>query len=171
MAGAGNNWNPGKKEANYSYSDRVFDGAAAMWLRRSAEEAPEVGTYDYSNVNEVAAFDGGATDMNEFNSQWTTTLYGEQITSKGQASQNASVDIETLLNDAWFCVMLGDIGKLQSLLERARAGGLAFPADHTMHNMFGESTLWSRINDPELRLTGVNKDQVIHILRGYHRTQ
>lgn len=162
-----NNWNPGKREANYSVSDRTFDGAAAMWLRRSAEEAPEVGTYDYNNV-EIQAYDGGATELSDFNSQWTTTLYGEQISTKGQKSDAASVNLDTLLNDAWFCIMIDDHGKLTSLLERARVMGIPYPADYTLKNMFGESTLWSRIHDNEFKMSGGSRDAAIRILSQYH---
>jgi hypothetical protein len=164
----GSSWTPGKREANYSYAERVFDGAAAMWLRRSAEEAPEVGTYDYNNVSNVEAFDGGATDMNAFTSQWTTTLYGEQIASKGQTSEVAQVDVDTLLNDAWFCVLIEDMGKMRTLLERARQAGIAYPADHPIQNMFGESTLWSRITDSELKLPGMARDNALQLLAAYH---
>jgi hypothetical protein len=161
-------WNPGKKDANYSYNERTFDGAAAMWLRRSAEEAPEVGTYNYDNVQEVESYGADATDMNDFSSQWSTTLYGEQLSSKGQKSENASVHLDTLLNDAWFCIMIGDIGKLTSLLERARLMGIPYPSDHKLKNMFGETTLWERIHDTEFKISGGDRDNVIRILSNYH---
>lgn len=161
-------WNPGKRDANYAYSDRTFDGAAAMWLRRSAEEAPEVGTYNYDNVD-VQAYDGGATDMNEFTSQWSTTLFGEQMKSKGQTSGMAAVDIDTLLNDVWFCVMIEDHAKMTTLLERARLAGIPYPADYTLSNMFGQSTLWSRIHDTEFKIPGAGRDTVIRILTPYHQ--
>lgn len=158
-------WNPGKKDANYSYSDRAFDGASAMWLRKSAEEAPEVGTYDYNNV-EYEAYSGGATELADFNSQWTTTLYGEK--AHGKAAENASVNLDTLLNDAWFSIMIDDSSKLTTLLERARMMGVPYPADHPIKNMFGESTLWTRINDSEFKISGGTRDNAIRILSNYH---
>jgi hypothetical protein len=159
-------WNPGKREANYSYSDRTFDGASAMWLRKSAEEAPEVGTYDYNQV-QYEAYDGGATELADFNNQWTTTLYGDKAHSK--ASDAAAVSLDTLLNDAWFSVMIDDYGKLSTLLERARIMGIPYPADHPIKNMFGESTLWTRINDNDFKISGATRDQAIRIMSGYHK--
>lgn len=159
-------WNPGKREANYAYNDRTFDGASAMWLRKSAEEAPEVGTYDYSQV-QFEAYDGGATELADFNNQWTTTLYGEKAHSK--AGESAAVNVDTLLNDAWFAIMIEDTGKLISLLERARIMGIPYPADYSMKNMFGDSTLWTRIHDSEFKISGGTRDNAIRILSGYHQ--
>lgn len=158
-------WNPGKKEANYSYNDRTFDGASAMWLRKSAEEAPEVGTYDYNQV-QFEAYDSGGTNWDDFNSQWTTTLYGDK--SHGKATDTAVVNIDTLLNDAWFSIMIDDTSKLSTLLERARLSGVAYPADHPIKNMFGESTLWSRIHDNDFKISGGTRDNAVRILTTYH---
>ncbi len=158
-------WNPGKREANYSYNDRSFDGASAMWLRKSAEEAPEVGTYDYGQV-EFEAYNGSATDLADFNNQWTTTLYGDKAHSK--AGEAASVNLDTLLNDAWFSIMIDDTAKLTTLMERARLMGISYPADHPIKNMFGESTLWTRINDSEFKISGGTRDNAVRILMGYH---
>ncbi len=158
-------WNPGKREANYSYNDRAFDGASAMWLRKSAEEAPEVGTYDYNQV-EFEAYNGGATDLADFNNQWTTTLYGDK--AHGKASESAAINIDTLLNDAWFSIMIDDTAKLTMLLERARVAGVSYPADHPIKNMFGESTLWSRINDNDFKISGGTRDNAVRILSNYH---
>jgi hypothetical protein len=157
-----------KRDANYAFNERTFDGAAAMWLRKSAEEAPEVGTYDYDKVD-FQAYDGGATDLNEFTSQWTTTLYGDQLTSKGQKSDIATVDIDTLLNDVWFCVMIEDSQKMVSLLERARIAGFQYPADYQIKNMFGVSTLWSRIHDPDFKISGGSRDSAVRIFSSYHK--
>lgn len=162
-------WNPGKREANYSYSDRNFDGASAMWLKKSQDEAPEVGVYDYNNV-EIQAYDNGATSMDDFSSQWSTTLYGDNITQKnGPASAQASVNVDVLLNDIWFCVMIDDYSKMTTLLERARIMGIEFPADYPMKNMFGESTLWQRINDSEFKISGATRDRATEIFRRYHK--
>jgi hypothetical protein len=154
-----------KKDANYAFQERTFDGAAAMWLRKSADEAPEVGTYNYDNV-EIQSYDQGVTDLADFNSQWTTTLYGETISSKGKQSDSAQVNIDTLLNDIWFCAMIDDFGKMGSLLERARLMGIQYPADYTMKNLFGDSTLWSRVHDTEFKLAG--RDTAIRLLSQYH---
>jgi hypothetical protein len=161
-------WNPGKRDANYAYSDRNFDGASAMWLKKSQDEAPEVGVYDYNNV-EIQAYDNGATSMEDFSSQWSTTLYGENINTKGQTSGQASVNVDTLLNDVWFCVMIDDYSKMTALLERARIMGIEFPADYPMKNMFGESTLWQRINDSEFKISGATRDRATEIFRRYHK--
>jgi hypothetical protein len=157
-----------KRESNYSVSDRTFDGAASMWLRKSAEEAPEVGTYNYDNVGEVEAY-GGATQLDDFNSQWSTSLYGDQITSKEGKSEVAQVNTDTLLNDAWFCIMIDDQGKVQNIMERLRIAGVQYPADLTMKNMFGESTLWSRVNDTEFKLPSGKRESFIRMLWAYHR--
>ena len=158
----------GKREANYAYSERAFDGAEAMWLNKSAIEAPEVANYNYDDVNQIEAYGADVTDMNDFTNQWSTTLYGEQIASKGQKSGNASVDIDTLLNDAWFCVLVGDIGKMTGLLERARVAGIPYPADHTLKNMFGSTTLWERINDSEFKIPGGDRENARRTLAAYH---
>jgi hypothetical protein len=160
-------WNPGKREANYSFTDRAFDGASAMWLRKSAEEAPGVGTYDYSQV-QFEAYDSGVTSFDDFKPQWTTTLYGDK--SHGKAEGSAMVDIDTLLNDAWFSVMIDEYGKLTNILERARIMGILYPADHPIKNMFGESTLWTRINDSEFKISGGTRDAATRILSGYHQS-
>ena len=161
-------WNPGKQEANYSYSDRSFDGVSSMWLRKSADEAPEVGTYNYDDVS-VQAYDSGTTDLTDFNSQWTTTLLGEQIVGKSGKSEAAAINVDTLLNDVWFSVMIGDNGKMVSLLERARVMGIEYPADFVMKNMFGDSTLWSRIHDSEFKISGGVRDSAIRMMTPYHR--
>jgi len=161
-------WNPGKRDANYAYSDRNFDGASAMWLKKSQDEAPEVGVYDYNNV-EIQAYDNGATSMEDFSSQWSTTLYGENINTKGQTSGQASVNVDTLLNDVWFCVMIDDYSKMAALLERARIMGIEYPSDYPMKNMFGESTLWQRINDSEFKISGATRDRATEIFRRYHK--
>jgi hypothetical protein len=159
-------WNPGKREANYTFNDRTFDGAAAMWLRKSAEEAPEVGTYDYNNV-QFEAYDGGATELADFNNQWTTTFYGDK--AHGKATDVAFVSIDTLLNDAWFAIMIEDVGKLTTLLERAKIMGYQYPADFPIKNMFGESTLWTRIHDSEFKISGGVRDNATRILSNYHQ--
>lgn len=163
------NWNPGKQDANYSFQERTFDGAAAMWLRKSQEEAPSVGVYNYADVNQVEAYGSEVTDMNDFNSQWSTTLYGEKIASKDRNSETAAVQVDTILNDTWFSVMIGDVGRIESLLERARMMGVQFPADYPMKNMFGESSLWSRINDSEFKIDGATRDRSRLVLQRYHQ--
>jgi len=159
----------GKREANYSASDRIFDGAASMWLRKSAEEAPEVGTYNYDNVGEVEGWGAGTTDLTDFNSQWSSTLFGEQISTKHGKSEQAKVDIDTLLNDVWFCIITEDTGKAQALLERARFQGVEHPADYPMKNMFGDSSLWIRVHDQDFKIPGGTRDTMIRMLAGYHR--
>jgi len=159
----------GKREANYSTSDRIFDGVASMWLRKSAEEAPEVGTYNYDNVGEVEGWGANTTDLTDFNSQWSSTLFGEQIASKHGKSEQAKVDIDTLLNDVWFCVITEDTGKVVALLERARFQGVEYPSDYPMKNMFGDSSLWERIHDNDFKISGGTRDTMTRILTNYHR--
>jgi hypothetical protein len=161
-------WNPSKRDANYLFAERNFDGASAMWLKKSQDEAPEVGIYDYNNV-EIQAYDNGATSMEDFSSQWTTTLFGDNINTKDKTSERATVDINTLLNDVWFCVMIDDYSKMTNLLERARIMGVHYPADYPIQNMFGSSTLWTRINDSEFKISGATRDKAINILRNYHQ--
>jgi hypothetical protein len=47
--------------------------------------------------------------------------------------------------------------------------GIEFPADQPMKNMFGESTLWERINDSEFKISGATRDRATQIFRRYHR--
>jgi hypothetical protein len=56
-------------------------------------------------------------------------------------------DPSILLNDAWFCVMTDDGGKLYSILNTLREMGVKYPADHQFETMYGKTTLWERVND------------------------
>jgi hypothetical protein len=64
--------------------------------------------------------------------------------------------------------LIEDMGKMRTLLERARQAGIPYPADHPIQNMFGESTLWSRITDTELKLPGMARDNALQLLAAYH---
>jgi hypothetical protein len=98
-----------------------------------------------------------------------STLLGEQIVGKSGKSEAAAINVDTLLNDVWFSVMIGDNGKMVSLLERARMMGIEYPADFVMKNMFGDSTLWSRIHDSEFKISGGVRDSAIRMMTPYHR--
>jgi hypothetical protein len=157
-----------KRSTPYSVSDRTFDGAASMWLRKSQDEAPEVANYNYDDVA-VQGYEGSVTELADFNAQWSTSLFGETITSKGAKSEAATLDADTLMNDAWFCILVGDVGKLGGLLERARIAGLEFPADYPMKNMFGVSSLWSRVQDSDFKIPPGSRDEAVRVLVHYHR--
>jgi hypothetical protein len=157
-----------EKDVNYAYTDRTFDGVSSMWLRKSAEEAPEVGTYNYDEVNQIEGWGAESTDLNDFNSQWTSTLFGENIISKEKKSDQAEVAIDTLLNDIWFSILTEDTQKVGTLLERIRIAGIQYPADYPMKNLFGETSLWSRINDREYKVNPGVRDSMISILYSYH---
>jgi hypothetical protein len=58
---------------------------------------------------------------------------------------------------------------MTALLERARSMGIEYPADYPMKNMFGETTLWQRINDSEFKISGGTRDKATEIFRRYHK--
>jgi hypothetical protein len=57
------------------------------------------------------------------------------------------------LNDAWFCIMTDDGGKLYGILNTLKGMGIQGPADHPFETMFGKSTLWERVNDDFYKIT------------------
>jgi len=128
-----------------TYSDRSFDGAQSMLARKSAEEAPEVASYNYDNVGTFAGLDGISTDFDALNrSQLSTSMYGHV------GKEAPKYDPTVLLNDAWFCIVGDDGSKLYQILTTLQKAGVPYPADYKYETMFGETSLWERINDDEL---------------------
>jgi hypothetical protein len=79
--------------------------------------------------------------------QASTSLYGHV-----GKERKPTYDPGVLLNDAWFCVMTDDGGKLYGILNTLREMGIAYPADHPFETMFGKSTLWERVNDGDYKI-------------------
>ena len=142
--------------------DRTFTGTTATSLYKSREAAPEVGTYDYDNVN-VVAYDGGSTDLNEFNSQWTSTLFGG-VTSNVQMPE---VDTDTLLNDAMICIRIDDGTRLLSILQMLKGMGHPYPADIEYGDMFS-GTLWGRTSDSEFQISDDQREATLQLLSYFH---
>lgn len=130
------------------YMERSFEGGQRMVARKSAEEAPEVANYNYDSVGNVVGLDSMTTDFDMLGQdQASTSLYGHV-----GKERKPTYDPGVLLNDAWFCVMTDDGGKLYGILNTLREMGIAYPADHPFETMFGKSTLWERVNDGDYKI-------------------
>jgi hypothetical protein len=128
------------------YMDRSMTGAQSMLARKSAEEAPEVSMYNYDNVGNVVGMDSMTTDFGLLGQdQFSTSLYGHV-----GKERKPVYDATTLLNDAWFCIMTDDGGKLYQILTTLQEVGVKYPAEHPYETMFGSTTLWERVNDSSL---------------------
>jgi len=126
--------------------DRSMTGAQSMLARKSAEEAPEVSMYDYDNVGNVVGMDSMSTDFGLLGQdQFSTSLYGHV-----GKDRKPTYDPTTLLNDAWFCIVTDDGGKLYQILSTLQEIGVKYPAEHPYETMFGSTTLWERVNDSSL---------------------
>jgi hypothetical protein len=153
-----------KNTSVHDSNDRKFSGVTATTLYKSREEAPEVGTYDYDNVN-VVAYDGGSTDLNDFNNQWTSTLFGGVVSNV----QMPEVDIDTLLNDAMICIRIDDGTRLLSILESIKTLGYSHPADVEFGEMF-RGTLWGRTTDPDFQISDEHRETTLQLLSYFHTT-
>jgi hypothetical protein len=123
--------------------ERSFEGGQRMVARKSAEEAPEVANYNYDSVDNVVGLESMTTDFSFLGQdQLSTSLYGHV-----GKERKPTYDPSILLNDAWFCVMTDDGGKLYSILNTLREMGVKYPADHQFETMYGKTTLWERVND------------------------
>lgn len=120
-----------------------------MWARKSAEEAPEVSNYNYDSVGNVMGLESMTTDFGLLGQdQASTSLYGHV-----GKERKLNYDPGVLLNDAWFCVMTDDGGKLYGILNTLRGMGIQYPSDYPFETMFGKSTLWERVNDNDYKIT------------------
>jgi hypothetical protein len=123
--------------------ERSFEGGQRMVARKSAEEAPEVANYNYDSVDNVVGLESMTTDFSFLGQdQLSTSLYGHV-----GKERKPTYDPSILLNDAWFCVMTDDGGKLYGILNTLREMGVKYPADHQFETMYGKTTLWERVND------------------------
>ena len=130
------------------YMERSFEGGQRMVARKSAEEAPEVANYNYDAVDNVMGLESMTTDFSFLGQdQLSTSLYGHV-----GKERKPTYDPGVLLNDAWFCVMTDDGGKLYGILNTLREMGVKYPADHTFETMYGKTTLWERVNDNDYKI-------------------
>ena len=119
-----------------------------MVARKSAEEAPEVANYNYDAVDNVMGLESMTTDFSFLGQdQMSTSLYGHV-----GKERKPTYDPSVLLNDAWFCVMTDDGGKLYGILNTLREMGVKYPADHPFETMYGKTTLWERVNDNDYKI-------------------
>jgi hypothetical protein len=119
-----------------------------MVARKSAEEAPEVANYNYDSVDNVVGLESMTTDFSFLGQdQLSTSLYGHV-----GKERKPTYDPSVLLNDAWFCVMTDDGGKLYGILNTLREMGVKYPADHPFETMYGRTTLWERVNDNDYKI-------------------
>ena len=151
---------PSKPHQPPPYMERSFEGGQRMMARKSAEEAPEVSNYDYSQVGEVVGLESMATDFGLLGQdQASTSLYGHV-----GKERKPTYDPGVLLNDAWFCVMTDDGGKLYGILNTLREMGVKSPADHPFETMYGKTTLWERVNDEDYKIPGSKRQEAIQLL-------
>lgn len=142
------------------YQERSYEGGQSMWARKSAEEAPEVSTYDYENVGNFAGLEDMSTDFGLLGQdQASTSLYGHV-----GKDRKPTYDPAVLLNDAWFCIMTDDGGKLYGILNTLTSMGIQHPADYPFETMFGKSTLWERVNDNEYKIPSGKRNDAIQLL-------
>jgi hypothetical protein len=128
--------------------ERSFEGGQRMVARKSAEEAPEVANYNYDSVDNVVGLESMTTDFSFLGQdQLSTSLYGHV-----GKERKPTYDPSVLLNDAWFCVMTDDGGKLYGILNTLREMGVKYPADHPFETMYGRTTLWERVNDNDYKI-------------------
>jgi hypothetical protein len=139
---------PNKPHVPPPYQERSYEGGQSMWARKSAEEAPEVSNYNYDAVGNVVGLESMTTDFGLLGQdQASTSLYGHV-----GKERTLKYDPAVLLNDAWFCVMTDDGGKLYGILNTLKGMGIQSPADYPFETMFGKSTLWERVNDNDYKI-------------------
>jgi hypothetical protein len=147
------------------YMDRSFGGAENMIYRASAEEAPEISTYDYNNVGNFEGLADMTTDFELLGvDQHSTSLYGHV-----GKERTPTYDTNTLLNDAWCCVLADEGGRLYGILNTLKSQGISYPADYPFTTMFGITTLWEKINDNELKLNNKTRDEAQRLFKMFHK--
>jgi hypothetical protein len=143
------------------YMERSFEGGQRMMARKSAEEAPEVSSYNYDSVGNVVGLESMTMDFAELGQdQFSTSLYGHV-----GKERKPTYDPGVLLNDAWFCVMTDDGGKLYGILNTLREMGIAYPADHPFETMYGKATLWEKVNDSEYKIQ--KRHEAVELLKKF----
>jgi hypothetical protein len=145
------------------YMDRSFTGAQIMLSRKSAEEAPTVSEYDYGNVGTFHMLEGMTTDFDLLGkTQMMTSIYGHV------GKEKPTYDPTTLLNDACFCVMTDDGGKLYTILTMLKNElGIEKPASFPYETMFGTTTLMEKITDSELKIPHGKRQDAMTLLRRF----
>ena len=134
-----------------------------MLSRKSAEEAPTVSEYDYGNVGTFHMLEGMTTDFDLLGrTQMMTSIYGHV------GKEKPTYDPTTLLNDAWFCVMTDDGGKLYTILTMLKNDlGIEKPASYRYETMFGSTTLMEKITDSELKIPHGKRQDAMTLLRRF----
>lgn len=145
------------------YLERSFEGGQRMMARKSAEEAPEVSTYNYEDVGNVMGLESMSTDFCLLGQdQASTSLYGHV-----GKERKPTYDPTVLLNDAWFCVMTDDGGKLYGILNTLKEMGVKAPADHPFETMYGKTSLWERVNDEDYKIPHSKRQEAIQLLQKF----
>lgn len=144
------------------YMDRSFTGSQAMWARKSVEEAPEVSNYDYGNVGTFEGLDSMTTDFGLLGQdQHSTSIYGHVGKEKVP-----TYDTNVLLNDAFFCIITDDGGKLYEILTTLQRMGIRNPADHPYTTMFGSTCLWEKVHDDDIKIP--KRYEAVELLKKFH---
>jgi hypothetical protein len=139
---------PTKPHVPPPYMERSYESGQTMSARKSALEAPEVANYNYDAVDNVVGLESMSTDFCLLGQdQLSTSLYGHV-----GKERKPVYDPNVLLNDAWFCVMTDDGGKLYGILNTLKEMGVHYPADHPFETMYGRTTLWERVNDNDYKI-------------------
>ena len=145
------------------YMDRSFEGGQRMMARRSAEEAPEVSNYNYENVGNVVGLESMTTSFELLGQdQFSTSLYGHV-----GKERKPVYDPNVLLNDAWFCIMTDDGGKLYQILNTLKEMGVQSPADYQFETMYGKTSLWERVNDDDYKIPFSKRQEAIQLLEKF----
>lgn len=144
--------------------DRKFKGDVANALFKSQEEAPEVGNYNYESVQTVEGT--GFIEMDSFQDQWTTSLYGQVGNGPAQVAS-----VEALLNDAYLCIKIDDGIKLMECLNTLTSHHqIQYPADVLFGELF-QDTLWNRVSDPEIFPNEQQRSDALELLSGFHKSE
>jgi len=151
---------PNKPHVPPPYMDRSFTGAQVMLSRKSAEEAPTVSEYDYANVGTFHMLEGMTTDFDVLGqNQLSTSMYGHV------GKEKPTYDPSVLLNDAWFCIITDDGGKLYTILNTLKNDlGIPNPASYPYETMFGKTTLIEKIRDSEFKIPHGKRQDAINLL-------
>ena len=146
------------------YMDRSFTGAQVMLSRKSAEEAPTVSEYDYANVGTFQMMEGMTTDFDLLGrNQLTTSMYGHV------GKEKPTYDPTVLLNDAWFCILTDDGGKLYTILNMMKNDmGIERPASYPYETMFGKTTLIEKIRDAEFKIPHGKRQDALALLARFN---
>lgn len=156
------------KPVFHNPNDRAFSGATASALYKSREEAPEVANYNYEQVANLDC-GTGFTDLGEWDSERIVQSI-HHFENNAQLRGEGLPSVETLLTDAYICVVTDQGDKLLMCLNMLRDGHhIPFPADVLYGELF-KDTLWNRVSDPESNLPHKQRTDALELLSYFHKS-